>query len=299
MVKKTGLGRGLDALFSDGSSVPPPATDAVTGTGSTGATGATEVALEDLVPNDLQPRSRFDVGDLAGLAASIKAQGLIQPLLVTPRPEGGYAIVAGERRWRAAAEAGLERVPVFVRESLSRQESLEAALVENLQRSDLNPIEEAEAFDRLHREFGLSHEEIARRVGKSRPSVSNRLRLLGLPEEIRNLLRAGELSAGQARPLLRLPKDKDRIAWARRAVKEGLNARQLEAAARGPVEESQPRSPREPDPDTAAAAEELTKHLQTKVDIQRSARGGRLVLSFHSEDELMRLYDMLMATRGR
>ncbi|MCP4200388.1 MAG: ParB/RepB/Spo0J family partition protein [bacterium] len=281
MAKKSGLGRGLDALFSEAPAASVP---------------RTEIALDDLVPNDYQPRAEFDPEELAELAASIRAQGLIQPILVTPRAKGGYSIVAGERRWRAAREAGLSRVAVVVRDMASKREFLEAALVENMQRSDLNGIEEAEAFDRLRREFGLSHEEIAERVGKSRSAVSNRLRLLGLPDEVQGMLRRGQLTAGQARPLLSLPRARDRILWARRAVKEGLNARQLEAATR-PKEASQ-RSRARPtvDPDTAAAAERLTKHLQTKIEIKRHAKGGKLILAFHSEEELIRLYDMLMST---
>lgn len=284
MAKKSGLGRGLDALFSDTKTASAP---------------ATEVPLDELVPNQYQPRTDFDARELAELAASIRSQGLIQPILVTPSTRGGYMIVAGERRWRAAREAGLDRVPVVVRDLKSKRDFLEAALVENLQRSDLNAIEEAEAFDRLQREFELSHEDIAARMGKSRPAVSNRLRLLGLPDEVQGLVRKGELTAGQVRPLLSLPRQEDRIRWARRAVKEGLSARQLEAAARGATPDAAKSKDKERlDPDTAAAAERLTKHLQTKVEIKRAAKGGKLVLAFHSEDELMRLYDMLMKLGG-
>lgn len=283
MAAKRGLGRGLDALFADAA---PAAT-----------ARPTELALDELHPNRYQPRADFDADDLAELAASIRAQGLIQPILVVRRAEGGYAIVAGERRWRAAREAGLERVPVVVREKLSDREFLEAALVENLQRADLNAIEQAEAFDRMHREFGLSHQEVAERIGKSRSAVSNRLRLLGLPDEIRSMIRDGELSAGQARPLLGLASDRERVGLARRAVKEGLNARQLESATK--PKESRKKPGRKLDADSAAAAEKLTKHLQTKVEIRRRGKSGSLVLSFHSEEELMRLYDMLMGVRSR
>jgi ParB family chromosome partitioning protein len=283
MAKRSGLGRGLDALFSEA-----PAA----------AASATELPVEELTPNDYQPRTAFDPEELAELAASIRTQGLIQPILVTPRPTGGFTIVAGERRWRAAREAGLTRVPVVVRDMASKRDFLEAALVENLQRSDLNAIEEAEAFDRLQREFALSHDEIAKRMGKSRSAVSNRVRLLGLPAEIQDLVRRGELTAGQVRPLLGLAREKDRLAWARRAVKERLSARQLEQAARGPASASKSRKVARADPDTVAAAERLTKHLQTKTEIRRSGRGGRLIVTFHSEEELMRLYDMLLSLGG-
>ena len=282
--KKSGLGRGLDALFSEEPLTSPR---------------RTELALDELAPNDYQPRRDFDAEELTELADSIRAQGLIQPILVTPSPSGGYLIVAGERRWRAAREAGLSRVPVVVRDVVSKREFLEAALVENLQRSDLNAIEEAEAFDRLQSEFGLSHEEIAGRMGKSRSAVSNRIRLLGLPGAVQSMVRRGELTVGQARPLLSLPREQDRILWARRAIKDGLNARQLEAATRR--KQSAPSARKRPatDPDTRDASERLTKHLQTQVEIQRTAKGGRLVLAFHSEDELIRLYDMLMSTGSR
>jgi len=282
--KKSGLGRGLDALFSGEPLMSPR---------------RTELALDELAPNDYQPRRDFDAEELTELADSIRAQGLIQPILVTPSPSGGYLIVAGERRWRAAREAGLSRVPVVVRDVVSKREFLEAALVENLQRSDLNAIEEAEAFDRLQSEFGLSHEEIAGRMGKSRSAVSNRIRLLGLPGAVQSMVRRGELTVGQARPLLSLPREQDRILWARRAIKDGLNARQLEAATRR--KQSTPSARKRPatDPDTRDASERLTKHLQTQVEIQRTAKGGRLVLAFHSEDELIRLYDMLMSTGSR
>ena len=282
MAKKSGLGRGLDALFAG----PPLA-----------STPTSELPLDELVPNEYQPRTDFDPEELAELAASIRAQGLIQPILVTPRTAGGYMIVAGERRWRAARQAGLEHVPVVVRDVGSKREFLEAALVENLQRADLNAIEEAEAFERLQSDFGLSHEEIAERMGKSRSAVSNRLRLLALPEEVQSMVRSGELTAGQVRPLLSLPRDQDRLLWAHRAVRQGLNARQLEAAARS-AEKPRKKALGGVDPDTAAAAERLTKHLQTKVEIQRSGRGGKVVLKFHSEDELIRLYDMLMSVRS-
>lgn len=285
MAARRGLGRGLDALFEDASAPP--------------AAGRTEVGLDELVPNRYQPRAEFNSEELDELAASIRAQGLIQPILVSPRPEGGYMIVAGERRWRAARAAGLERVPVIVRDGLTERELLEAALVENLQRSDLNALEEADAYARLQEEFGLSHQEIGERVGKSRSAVSNRLRLLGLPGEVHTLLRQGRLTAGQARPLLAFGDQRERVRWARRAVEEGLSARQLEAAASKGGTRRKGRRERSVDPDTGAAEGKLTKHLQTKVEIRRRGKGGALVVSFHSEEELIRLYEMLMSTRSR
>lgn len=280
--KKRALGRGLDAL------IRPPEPP------------VRELALDSLQPNRQQPREAFDDEALAELAGSIREQGIVQPLVVTAGADDGrYRIVAGERRWRAARLAGLERVPVVVREVDGERAMLEIALVENLQRSDLNPIEEAGAYDRLQREFGLSQEQVAGRVGKSRSAVANTLRLLKLPGEVRELLRDGRLTAGQARPLLALEDAAEQVRVARRAADEGLTARELEARASRRKGGRARKKGREPDADTAAAAERLCRRLQTRVEIQRRGRGGWVRLAFHSEDELIRLYDMLMAAGER
>jgi ParB family chromosome partitioning protein len=220
---------------------------------------------------------------------------VVQPLVVTPEGEGTYAIIAGERRWRAARRAGLEEVPVFIREVANDRELLELALVENLQRSDLNAVEEAEAYLALQEKFGLSQEEIATRVGKGRPTVANSLRLLKLPEEIRELLRGGQLTAGQARPLLAIETPEEQIELALRAVREGLSAREMERLVAAPAAEASKKKPARPvEVHTAAAQEKLTRRLQTKVEIRRRGKGGLLQIHFHSEEELMRLYDELM-----
>ena len=187
---------------------------------------------------------------------------------------------------------------MVVREVASEQELLELALIENLQRTDLNPLEEAEAYRALKDRFGLSHEEIAVRVGKSRPAVSNTLRLLKLPPEVQELLRAGQLTAGQARPLLALESAEEQVELARRAVAQGLSARELEARA---GVEPRPRARAAPpvEPNAAAAAERLTQRLQTRVDIVRRRRGGEVRIHFHSEEELIRLYELLMQRGGR
>ena len=276
MAKKRGLGRGLGALIKEAE--PAPST----------------LPLGRLKPNRLQPRHDFDAAALAELAASIAAQGVVQPIVVTPREGGDYTIVAGERRWRAAGQAGLTEVPVVIRHVDSDGELLEMALVENLQRSDLNPIEEAEAYRRLGREFGLKQDEIARRVGKSRSQVANTLRLLALPAEVLEYLRQGQLTAGQARPLLALSGPDEQIRMARRATRSGLTARDLEAAARRAK-----RGKRQEDPDTRAAAEQLTRHLGTKVEIRRRGKGGRLSIFFHSEEELIRLHELLIKAGGQ
>jgi ParB family chromosome partitioning protein len=212
--KRRGLGRGLDALLEVEDAAP-----------------RTTVSVDRLRPNRFQPRTHFDPPALAELAASIKSQGIVQPVLVTPSAsDGGYIIIAGERRWRAARQAGLEEIPVVVREVASDREMFEMALVENLQRSDLNPIEEAEAYKRLLEEFGLKQEDVATRVGKSRSTVTNALRLLNFPPEVQDLLREGSLTAGQVRPLLALSSADDQIRWARRATQDKLTAREMEKA---------------------------------------------------------------------
>lgn len=287
--RRPGLGRGLDALFADSGALPPTAPRAVR-----------ELPVAQLEPNSRQPRDRFDDAELADLADSIARRGVLQPLVVTGDPDSGgaYRIVAGERRWRAARKAGLETVPVVFREVGSDRELLELALVENLQRADLNALEEAEAFRALGEEFGLSQQEIADRVGRSRAAVANSLRLLRLPDAVQERIRSGALTAGQARPLLSLGDEKNQVELAARAERESLSARELER-----IVSSGPRKKRaaaatagESDPDTAHAVERLTRRLQTRVEISRRARGGGVLkIHFHSEPELIRLYERLSA----
>ncbi|HSL82141.1 MAG TPA: ParB/RepB/Spo0J family partition protein [Thermoanaerobaculia bacterium] len=286
--KKRGLGRGLDALLQE--------------------EPASSVPVSALEPNRFQPRTAFDDTRLDELAESIRVQGVVQPLVVTPKGGGGYVIVAGERRWRAARKAGLAEVPVVVRQVADDRELLELALVENLQRADLNPVEEAEAYRTLATQFQLSQEEIAGRVGKSRPAVANALRLLNLPPEVQDELRNGRLTAGQARPLLAIADRRRQLALAREAVEGGLTARELEERARSAKGAGSPRRRRkaggagasgeETEVFAAAAQEELTRRLQTKVEIRRAGRGGTIRIHFHSEEELMGLYDRLMERGG-
>jgi ParB family chromosome partitioning protein len=278
--KKRGLGRGLDALLEP--SAAPVRT----------------LTLGELAPNRYQPRSDFDDAGLEELAESIRRQGVVQPIVVTPGSDGKFTIIAGERRWRAARRAGLLEVPVVIRELESDQQLLEMALVENLQRSDLNPVEEGEAYRSLKDSFGLSQEEIARQVGKARSTISNAVRLLSLPDEIQEMLRDGRLAAGQARPLLALEETERQLELARKAVKLGLTARQLEELA-GDRKKPQAKKPSmAQDPDTRAAAERLTRRLQTKVEIRRKGKGGTVRLYFHTEEELMRLYEFLLQPGG-
>jgi ParB family chromosome partitioning protein len=274
-VKKRGLGRGLDALIEKAPE------DSVR-----------RLPVASLRPNRLQPRTRFEETAIAELTESIRTQGIVQPLVVTQEGDG-WTIIAGERRWRAARRAGLEEVPVVVRPVADARELLELALVENLQRSDLNPLEEAQAYAALQEKFGLSQEEVAGRVGKARTTVTNSLRLLRLPEEVRELLHEGKLTAGQARPLLALPTEEEQVRLAERAVREGLSARDLERLT-APRERPAGKKPDRPvEVHTAAAEEKLTRRLQTRVEIHRKGKGGHLRIHFHSEEELMRLYDVL------
>jgi ParB family chromosome partitioning protein len=289
-LKRKGLGRGLDALLQRDEPAPSAAPAAPAPIQS--------LPVDRLKPNRFQPRTYFDEEGIEELAASIRAQGVVQPLVVSPDSDGTYFIIAGERRWRASRRAGLEQVPVVVRAVSDDRELLELALVENLQRSDLNPLEEAEAYLALQETFGLSQEDVATRVGKARPTVANALRLLRLPEEVQELLREGRLTAGQARPLLGLPSREAQITLADRAVREGLTARDLERlSAAEPAREKPVKKPRPVEVNTAAAEEKLTRRLQTKVEIRRRGKGGILQIHFHSEEELMRLYD-LMVERG-
>jgi ParB family chromosome partitioning protein len=279
--KKRGLGRGLSALIATNDP----------------AEGVRTLPIGQIHPNRLQPRSRFDDAGLDELAASIRTQGMIQPIIVSKTKQSGYTIVAGERRWRAAQRAGLTTVPVVVREVRDDRELLELALVENLQRADLNPIEEAEAYRALQQSFGLTQEEIAERVGKTRPAVANTLRLLRLPDSIQDFLRSGELTEGQARPLLSLEDEGEAQKLALRAVREGLSARRMEELAAG--KPGSRRGGRKPvEAHAAAAAERLTRELQTRVEIERRGKGGIVKVHFHSEEELIRLFERLTERGG-
>jgi ParB family chromosome partitioning protein len=251
--------------------------------------------ITSLVPNRLQPRASFDEEGLEDLARSIRAQGVIQPLVVAPRGDGTFTIVAGERRWRAAQRCGLEELPVVVREVEDDRQLLELALVENLQRADLNAMEEAEAYRSLQDRFQLTQDEIADRVGRARTTITNSLRLLRLPPEVQDLLRSGALTPGQARPLLAVDSARRQIELATQAARDGMSARRMEAlAATPPASASGKRARPATDVHTAAAEEALTRALQTRVSIRRSGRGGTVRIHFHSEEELIRVHELLL-----
>jgi len=282
--KRKALGRGLSALIPepDAPSLPPAA--------------ATEVPISALDPNPFQPRSALDPARLAELAASIRENGIVQPLLVRRRGER-YQIIAGERRFRAAQATGLTTVPVTVRD-VDDEHLLELALVENIQREELNPIEEAQAFHRLQDEFGLTQEEIARRVGRDRTTIANTLRLLRLPRELRELVAGGRLDAGHARALLALDRSEDQVALGREAARKGLSVREVErrVAQRRAPREARPRK----DANTRAAEERLRSALGARVEIARRGRGGQIRVLFTGEAELNRLFELLVrAGRGR
>lgn len=282
---KKGLGRGLEALIPS----------------STPAQGLRKVHIDAIVPNPRQPRSSFDAEALQELAASIREVGLIQPLIVQqisgqedPTQPPRYQLITGERRWRAARLAGLQHVDVIVKEA-SPREMLELALIENIQRADLNPLEEANAYLQLAEEFGMTQEQIAERVGRSRVSVTNTMRLLRLPEEIRQAISAGRITEGHARALLMAETEEEQILAFRAVLKRGLSVRQTEefvrrlTAASGSSASARTRSP-----ETEDLERRFREALGTKVDLFRSRRGGKLVIHFYSEEDLQALYDRLV-----
>ena len=279
MSQKQALGRGLSALLPGRGDVPRE-------------TGAREVEIGNLVPNRYQPRRDFSEAKLADLAASIRAQGIVQPIVVTPRGDK-LEIVAGERRWRAAALAGLTKVPVVFREKQNETDLLEVALVENLQREDLNPLDAAEAYARLKDEFRLSHERIADRVGKDRTTITNALRLLKLPSAVRDRIRSGLLSGGHARALAALTSADDQERLAEEVVRRGLSVRQTEKRVASVGGAGKLRKEHRRDPFTRDAEEKLSRRLRTRVQIARRRRGGRIEIAFGSEEELIGLYDRL------
>jgi ParB family chromosome partitioning protein len=289
--KKRGLGRGLDALLGG---TPPPAAGATTAAGAPAADAEgelRELPVGKLRPGRYQPRGVMDPDALEELSQSIRAQGLIQPIIVRPVDGGGFEIIAGERRWRAAQQAGLTEVPCLVRDVDDRA-TVAMALIENIQREDLNPLEEATALKRLIDEFDLTHQETADAVGRSRAAVSNLLRLLDLPEAIRALLESGQLNMGHARALLTLPQDRA-VRLAREAADNGWSVRELEHAAReGPVATPPLRKPGAgdragADPDISRLEQELGEKLCAPVSIRHGRGGkGQLVIRYHSLDEL-------------
>lgn len=302
MNRKSGLGRGLGAL------IPAEYSEDA---GTDAAPGVHEVPIAAVRPNPRQPRAHFDEESLAGLTASIVELGVLQPVLVRPAGDGEYELIAGERRWRASKRAGLQTIPVVIREADTDVALLEQALVENLHRADLNAMEEAAAYQQLIEDFGLTQEAVAKRVGKSRASVTNTLRLFQLPPAIQSLVAEEQLSAGHARALLGTPDRAYQTALAQRIVREGLSVRETEEAVRvrsggapAPEPRDEPDSPQKgtqrerPAADPAFLELEglLSDHLDTRIAISGGAGGkGKLVVEFADIADLERIYRRMVA----
>ena len=278
--KKNSLGRGLEALFVDNTET---------------AKGATELEIADISPDRSQPRKAFDPESLAELAASIKEHGVLQPILVRPSGEG-YMIVAGERRWRAARLAGLTTVPVLIKE-LSDTDAMSVAMVENLQREDLNPVEEAEGYKRLSEASGWTQEQIARTVGKSRPTIANSIRLLSLPADVVELLRSGKITAGHAKAILSIADDKTRSEVAKLVAEKGYTVRQAEKLTQKKPSQEVIRLPRESDNTGREVAISLQNALGVQVKVKYNGGKGTLSLDFYSKDQLLDFANRLGAER--
>jgi len=277
--RKKGLGRGLGALI--------PTTD----TPKAEKREFLYVGIEEIQPNPYQPRKKVKEASIDQLAESIKEKGIIQPLLVK-KQDSGYLLIAGERRWRAAQKAGLTEVPVILKEAEPISQ-LELALIENIQRQNLNPMEEADAYYRLIQEFHLSQEEVGRRVGKERSSIANFLRLLRLPDWVQEKIREGEMSLGHAKCLLSLGGADEQMALAREVIEKSLSVRELERRINNKKEkriENTKDPVREED-----WVKDIIQKYQTRIKLKRKKRGGMVEIYFHSEEELIRIVDLLMA----
>lgn len=285
MATQKGLGKGLGALLGDFSDEVP------------NDSPYQMLPLHKIEPNPGQPRQDFDEGDLNDLAESIRIHGVIQPLTVRKLDNGYYQIIAGERRWRASRMANLREVPAVVIEADDKK-AMELALIENLQRADLNPVEEALGYQKLMEEYSMTQEEAAERVGKSRPAVANALRLLALPEEVMTMVRSGKLSAGHARAVLSVKDRKKQLAAAQKISALGLSVRQAELLCKNMGKEA----PKEKEPVftvnyVAECEKSLSKHLGRGVKIVSGKRKGRFELEFYGQDDLQNLLDALMTIK--
>jgi ParB family chromosome partitioning protein len=285
MAQRKALGRGLSALL---------------GTPEQESEELREIDINRILPNVQQPRKNFDEDGLNELADSIRAHGVIQPIIVQPLPDSFFQIIAGERRWRASQRAGLLRMPAIIRE-VGAESSLEIALIENLQREDLNPIEEAQAFEKLIVDLGLTQEEVANRVGKSRATITNTLRLLRLPPEVQAWISENKLSTGHAKALLSLPEPGAILDAARRIMQGALSVRQAEAlvsrSLKGDPKKDSADNGNVLDPNVTAAIHALELALGTKVTIQENGGKGRIELHFFSFEEMNRLYEGLIRSK--
>ena len=287
--KKKGLGRGLDALLPETDELLPNVVQ--------------EIPVGDIDPNAEQPRRAFPEEGMAQLSASVKEQGVLQPLLVVEQPNGRYRIVAGERRWRACRQAGLATVPCIVRD-MDMIQQMEITLIENLQREDLNPMDEAAAIRALMQQCGYTQETVALRLSKSRPVIANLLRLLTLPDEVTAMIREGQLSAGHARVLAGLDRDEDKIALAHETVLKSYSVRQLEQLAaerksgETPAQPTKPiKLPRPLAPELKELEGRVQETLGLRATLSGNAKKGRIVLQYYSQAELERLYELLEKLR--
>lgn len=289
MARRPGLGKGLDAL------IPVKDDKGNKTTPSGGSSSIQHVSIDQIKPNPQQPRATIDDLALKELAASIVEHGILQPLIVAEDSESGnYILIAGERRWRAAQLAGLSMVPVIER-TVTEQGQLELALIENLQRTDLTPLEMAEAYRQLAENFSLTHEQISDRVGKSRTSVTNTLRLLNLPDQVRRALAEGLISEGHARALLGLPNNQSQRAALSSVLNLGLNVRQTEALVKKMSGERPPKKPKpQSSPEAHALENQLRNFLETKVSLSEGKNGGRLVIYYYSDEELNAILDKIL-----
>ncbi len=286
MAQRTGLGKGLDALIPSGSGKTSPLV-------STGSGGVQQVSVDAIQRNPRQPRVHFREDELVELAASIREHGVIQPLIAIPKPDGKFILIAGERRWQAAQKAGLRTVPVIARQA-NNQEMLEVALIENVQREDLNALEEAEAYRQLVEEFGLSHEAVAKRVGKSRVAVTNTLRLLGLADVVKQALVDGKITEGHARALLALSTQKAQASALQTIINLSLSVRQAEElvrklAGQKPVKAKKPIK----NADVHDVEKRLQRSLGTKVALKHGKKGGTVTIYYYSDEELDALLEKL------
>jgi len=276
--RRRGLGKGLGAL--------------IPGAESAGQERPAEIALAHLTANPYQPRKAMDAQELSGLVESIRRHGVLQPIVVRPSA-AGFEVVAGERRWKAAEAAGLTTIPAVVR-SLTDQEALELALVENLQREDLNPVERARAYRRLMQDFGMTQEEIAERVGRSQPSIANSLRLLALPPQVQASVEAGRITEGHARAILAAGSEAAMLKLWERVERLGLSVREAEALARRSIPREIRRRAKARDPQLHSVEQDLSRRYGTKVAVQGTRGRGHLAFEYYSEEDLQRLLDLLL-----
>lgn len=299
MAKKArGLGKGLDALFGDMEvSVEPSSKEEESSAvhdieAAETHEGIKYIDINNIKPNANQPRKTFDEGKLEELADSIREHGLIQPLVVR-KSTNGYEIVAGERRWRAARKIGIKEIPAIVRE-LSDEENMLLAIIENMQREDLDPIEEAEGISQMIETYGLSQEQVSKSLGKSRPYITNQMRLLKLPEEIRKMVSDGRLSSGHVRALITIDDEEKQIKLAVQAVEQGLSVRQVEALAKANKNVKKSKSAKKKkSADVKRVEEDLKVALGTKVNLNQNGKKGKIEIEFYSKDELERLIELL------